>query len=117
MSYSILKEKSYQFAVSIFKTARQVEKEKKEFVITKQIIKSATSIGANIEEALGGQSSKDFISKLSIAYKESRETHYWLRILKDTELLELNQVERLISYCDELLKILTTVIKNSKRKL
>ena len=63
-------------------------KEKKEFQLSKQILRSGTSIGSNIEEAQGGQSHKDFLNKISIAYKETRETHYWLRLLKDSELIE-----------------------------
>lgn len=72
----IVGEKSYKFAIRIYKLFKYLTEKKKEFVLSKQILRSGTSIGANVEEALGGQSKKDFISKLSIAYKESRETSY-----------------------------------------
>jgi len=76
MWLGIVGEKSYKFAIRIYKLFKYLTEKKKEFVLSKQILRSGTSIGANVEEALGGQSKKDFISKLSIAYKESRETSY-----------------------------------------
>lgn len=90
--------------------------EKKEFVLSKQILRSGTSIGANIEEAQGGQSEKDFISKLTIAYKETRETHYWLRLMRDTKIIEDKLANSLISDCEELLKIIGTILKTMKNK-
>ena len=72
--------KSYSFAVRIINSFKFLSKEKNEYVLSKQILKSGTSIGANVEEAIGAQSEKDFLNKLSIAYKEARETHYWLRL-------------------------------------
>ena len=75
--------KSYSFAVRIINSFKFLSKEKNEYVLSKQILKSGTSIGANVEEAIGAQSEKDFLNKLSIAYKEARETHYWLRLLHD----------------------------------
>ncbi len=84
---NIIQEKSYDFAVKIVKLYKRLSQEKKEFVLSKQLLRSGTSIGANIEEAIGGQSRKDFYAKLTIAYKEARETHYWIRLLKDTSFL------------------------------
>jgi four helix bundle protein len=83
MRDNVIQEKSYIFAIRIVRLYKYLIKQQKEFVLAKQILRSGTSIGANIEEAIGGQSKKDFLSKLSIAYKEARETNYWLRILKD----------------------------------
>ena len=81
---NVIQIKSYAFAVKIIKIYQFLANDKKEFVLSKQLLRSGTSIGANIEEAIGGQSSKDFYAKLTIAYKEARETHYWIRLLRDT---------------------------------
>ncbi len=89
-------------------------KEKQAFQLADQIRRSGTSIGANVEEAVGGQSRKDFVSKCSIAYKEARETHYWLRLLRDTDHLQATQADSLLADCEELLKILTAIIRSSK---
>jgi len=78
--------------------------DKKEFVLSKQILRSGTSIGANIEEAIGAHSNKYFLSKLSIAYKEARETHYWLRLLHDSHMLNESEVISILSDCEELLE-------------
>lgn len=88
--------------------------ERKEYVLSKQIFRSGTSIGANIEEANQAQSKADFIHKLSIANKEAFETHYWLRLLKDSEILEEKIAQSLIKDCEEVQKILTSSIKTSK---
>ncbi len=81
-----------------------------------QLLRSGTSVGANIEEAIGGSSKRDFIHKLEIAYKESRETRYWLRLLKESNLLEKKLAESFISDCEELIKILTAILNASKSK-
>jgi four helix bundle protein len=97
--------------VRIVKVYQFLCEEKKEFVLSKQLLRSGTSIGANIEEAIGGQSEKDFFAKLTISYKEARETHYWIRILKDTNYLSNEQAERLLKDADELLKIIGSIQK------
>ncbi|MDP3683654.1 MAG: four helix bundle protein [Ignavibacteria bacterium] len=114
---NVLKEKSYQFAIRIVKLYQFLKEEKKEFTLSKQILRSGTSIGANIEEAIGAQSQKDFYMKLNISYKEARETHYWLRILHDTNYIDDKQFQSIIKDCDELLKITGTIIKTMKSKL
>src|SRR5688572_30208153 len=86
-SDNVVQIKSYEFAVKIVKVCMAIQKEQKEFVLSKQLLRSGTSIGANIEEALGGQSKKDFFAKLTISYKEARETHYWVRLLMDSGIL------------------------------
>ena len=116
MRESIAINKSYDFAIRIIKLFQYLNNEKKEFVLSKQILRSGTSIGANIEEAQGGQSEKDFISKLTIAYKETRETHYWLRLMRDTKIIEDKLANSLISDCEELLKIIGTILKTMKNK-
>ncbi|MCG8025662.1 MAG: four helix bundle protein [Candidatus Thiodiazotropha endolucinida] len=92
----ISKEKSFEFAIRVVHLARYLQHEKKEFVLSKQVLRSGTSIGANIEEARAGESRKDFKSKMSIASKEARETLYWLKLLKQTEYLEQRMADSLI---------------------
>jgi four helix bundle protein len=108
---NVVQIKSYQFALEIVKTCRLLVDAKKERIISQQLIRSGTSIGANIEEAIGGQSKRDFQSKLRIAYKEARETHYWLRLLRDVGDIDIGQSKKLITDCEELLKILSSILK------
>ena len=89
--------------------------DKREFVISKQLLRSGTSIGANIEEANQAESKSDFIHKLSISNKEAFETHYWLRILRDTNYINSESANTLLLLCEELLKMLTASIKSSKQ--
>jgi four helix bundle protein len=77
---NVIQTKSYNFAVRVVKLYKHLSQEKKEFVLSKHLLRSGTSIGANVEEAIGGQSRKDFFAKLTIAYKEARESHYWIRL-------------------------------------
>ncbi len=105
---SILKEKSYSFAIRIIKLYKYLKSEKNETILSKQIVRSGTSIGANIEEAIGAQSKNDFMAKISIAYKESRETEYWLRLLKDSEFLEQKDFNSIHSDCIELIRMLSS---------
>jgi len=114
---NIVQEKSYQFAIRIVKLYKYLYEEKKEFVLSKQLLRCGTSIGANIEEAIGGQSEKDFFAKLTISYKEARETHYWLRLLTDTEYLTNNESKSLITDVEELLKIIGSIQKTMKIKI
>ena len=111
MKENIIQIKSYAFAVRIVKVYQYLCEEKKEYVLSKQLLRSGTSIGANIEEAIGGQSGKDFYAKLTIAYKEARETHYWVRLLTDTNYLSKEENESLLYDIDELLKIIGSIQK------
>lgn len=108
---NVIQIKSYAFAVRIVKAYQFLSNDKKEFVLSKQLLRCGTSIGANIEEAIGGQSDKDFFAKLTIAYKEARETHYWIRLLKDTDYLSEEQSESLLNDVTELLKIIGSIQK------
>lgn len=110
-SENVIQIKSYAFAVRIVKVYQFLSNEKKEFVLSKQLLRCGTSIGANVEEAIGGQSNKDFFAKLTIAYKEARETHYWIRLLKDTDYLSKEQSEILLNDVTELLKIIGSIQK------
>jgi len=114
MKESVLRVKSYEFALRVVKLARHLGDEKREFVLSKQILRSGTSIGANVEEASQAQSKPDFIGKLSIAHKEAFETNYWLRLLRDSEYLNPNHSQSLINDCEELQKLLTASIKTAK---
>ena len=111
---NIVQQKSYEFALRIIQLNKMVIKNSKEYVIAKQILRSGTSIGANIEEAIGAQSRRDFKAKLSISYKEARETHYWLRLLRDSQIIEQQISTSLITDCNELLKIIGSIIKTLK---
>ncbi len=111
-----LKDKSYKFALRMVKLYKHLAEEKKEFVLSKQVLKSGTSIGANIIEGNQAQSTADFIHKLSIAIKEAFETEYWLSLLRDSEIITQKQAESLIIDCNELQKMLTSSIKTSKSK-
>lgn len=103
---NIIQQKSFAFALRIVNLYKYLTSEKKEFVLSKQLLRSGTSIGANVEESIGGQSEKDFLSKLSIAYKEARESMYWLKLLHATDYLNQEQAESLLADAEELCKIL-----------
>ena len=114
MKENIVKNKSFAFAIRIVKLYQYLCKEKYEYVLSKQILKSGTSIGANIEEADGGISKSDFSSKISIAYKESKETHYWLRLLKETGYIGDKLFDSLIADCNEICKLLFSILKTTR---
>ncbi|MCW5961435.1 MAG: four helix bundle protein [Pyrinomonadaceae bacterium] len=112
-----LKDKSYKFALRIVNLYKFLAKEEKEYVLSKQVLRSGTSIGANVTEATQAQSKPDFIHKLSIAQKEAFETEYWLNLLRDAKFISESQAESLLYDCNELQKILTASIKTSKSKI
>lgn len=113
---SIVQKKAYIFAVKIVKVYQRITTDKKEFILSKQLLKSGTSIGANISEANGGISVNDFSAKMSIAYKESLETKYWLNLLFDTGYLSQELFETLFQDVEELCKMLFTIIKTTRFK-
>lgn len=88
--------------------------DKKEFILSKQILRSGTSIGANTEEAVGSISRKEFIAKLQIAYKEAKETRYWIRLLHNTDYINQSVFQSMSDDCDELLKIIVSILKSTK---
>ena len=108
---NVVQVKSYDFALKVVKLYRVITAREKEYVLSKQLLRSATSVGANIEEAIGGQSRKDFFAKLTIAYKEARETKYWLRLLSDAGYLKIEEKEELIKDIEELLRIIGSIQK------
>ena len=113
---NIVVEKSFEFAVRIVKLCKYLRNERKEFEIASQLLRSGTSIGANIKEAQEGQSKNDFVSKMNIALKETSETEYWLKLLYKTGDLTEQQYESIKTECKELLKLLTAIIKSSKKE-
>ena len=114
---SNIEHKSFLFSDRIVKLARYLQEEKKEYILSKQLIRSGTSIGANIVEAQQAQSRADFISKLSIALKEASETNYWLRLLNATEYLSESEFSSIIADCKEIERILTSIIKTTRNTL
>ncbi len=113
MKTSIVKDKSYAFALRTITLARWL-KEQKEFELAGQILRSGTAIGSNVEEALAGVSRADFIAKMSIASKEARETHYWLRLLRDSKIIPESRISPLDNESLELIRILTAIVKTSQ---
>jgi len=111
MKENIILTKTFNFAIGIVELNKFLVHEKKEFELSKQILRSGTSVGANTEEGTGGYSKKDFAAKMDIAYKEARETHYWLRLLNATNYINEKQFNSLIKDCNEILKILYSIIK------
>lgn len=111
---NVICSKSFSFAVSVVKLCQYLCSEKKEFILSKQLLRSGTSIGANIREAQHAQSKKDFISKMSIALKETNESVYWIELLIATDFLDSKKSENILQDCIELRKILTSIVKTSK---
>ncbi len=111
MKENIIADKSKQFALRIIKLYRYLCDEKKEYILSKQRLRSGTSIGANIREALQGQSKADFYAKLSISLKEASESEYWLELLHESGYIDDRSFENIYSDCVELLKLLTSILK------
>lgn len=116
MRESILRDKSYAFAIRVVELNRHLCSEKREFVLSKQLLRSGTAIGALIREAEFGQSRADFRNKMYVALKEANETQYWLSLLKDTNYITVNGYESISSDCLELVKMLVSTVKTTKQK-
>ena len=114
MEGSLLKDKSYLFAIRVVKLSQYLRDEKREFVLNKQVLRSGTAVGELIREAEFGQSKLDFTSKMSIALKEANEAEYWLSLLKDTGIINENEFASLHSDCKELIAMLVSTVKTSK---
>ena len=115
MKKNVVREKSYDFALSIVEAYKTLSRDKKEFVLSKQVLRSGTAIGANIEEADASISKAEFSAKISIAYKEARETCYWLRLLFQSTYLDQKSFYSLFNACEELCKILRAILRSSGR--
>lgn len=119
MSYeekSEIAKRAYSFAVKVIKVTANLPKNPANLILVRQVIRSATSIGANIEEALGGHTRKDFIYGMNVSKKEARETRYWLRMLWDTNEVSQKEITPLLQECEELINILTKIVKTSTIK-
>jgi len=116
MSDNIIVEKTYKFALMIIELYKFLVEEKREFVMSKQLLKCGTSIGANVNEAQAAFSKKDFIAKMSISAKEARETNYWLNLLKDSGYISIkkSQTKMLFEEIDGIMKILTSIVKTGQ---
>ena len=111
---NVIASKSFQFALEIIQLFRELQAHH-EYVLSRQLLRSGTSIGANVEEANAGQSRRDFIAKMSIASKEARETKYWLRLLQESKLVDID-VSQHLAQADELCRILTSIVKTASEK-
>ena len=117
MKKSILKEKSFRFAVRIVNLYKYLCEDKKEYVLSKQILRSRTSVGANVREAEHSESKADFIHKMAIAQKEINETIYWLELLKETEYISTKEYESINTDAVEIIKLITSSLKTAKNNL
>ena len=117
MSKSLVDKKAYFFALQIISVYKQLATEKKEFVLSKQLLRSGTAIGALIREAEHAQSKKDFLSKMNIALKEANETVYWLQLIHDSEYIGSSDFEKLLPLINELVKMLAAIVKTTKINL
>ena len=115
MGNNPLKDKSYAFALRTVNLYKHLADKKREYVLSKQLLRSGTSVGANVAEANQAQSRADFISKLSIALKEAVETEYWLSLLRDSGYLTPKEAESVLGDCKELIRILIAIVKATKK--
>tara|TARA_Y100001968_G_C19429356_1_gene756128 strand:+ start:2212 stop:2550 length:339 start_codon:yes stop_codon:yes gene_type:complete len=111
----LIEEKSFQFSLDIIKLVKDL-KDNNEYIFANQLLRSSTSIGANVAEAGAGQSKKDFVAKMAIASKEARETRYWLRLIKEAQLSNL-ELSKYLNEIDQIIKILTKIVKTSQTNI
>lgn len=116
MSINIMKEKSFAFAINIIELYKQMISENKDMVLSKQILRSATSIGANVREGLSAQGKKDFLTKMNIALKEAEETEYWIELFIATDYIKEKQ-PKVLYECKELCKLLNATVATTKKHL
>ena len=117
LTNSIIADKSFDFAIDIVDLYKKLSTSNKNYVLLNQILRSGTSIGANVKEGLRGQSKKDFLAKMYIALKEADETEYWILLLVETGFIENDLGNEILSKCREISKILNSIIKTTKKKL
>lgn len=113
---NVIENKSFQFAIRIVRLYKFLCEEKKEYILSKQLLRAGTSIGANVTKSQQAQSKPDFVSKVSIALKEASETKYWIKLLGATEYLSENQTKSILDDCVEIEKILVTILKSAKNQ-
>ena len=115
MKSNPIEDKSFDFAIRIVRLYKHLTENKNEYVVSKQLVRSGTSIGANVSEAERGQSRADFVSKMSIALKEANETQYWLRLLNATDYLSKTEYESISSDLNEIISLLVSICKTAKK--
>jgi four helix bundle protein len=115
MKQRVVQQRSFDFALEVIRLTRELQ-DKREYVLSKQLLRSGTSIGANVEEAEAGQTKKDFLAKMAIASKEARETRYWLRLLQQSQVVPLD-LTRHLNDIEELIRILTSIVKTTSASL
>ena len=113
---NLVVQKSKAFAIRIIHLYQHLTTEKKEFILSKQVIRSGTSIGANVRESIRAQSTADFQSKMQIALKEADETEYWLELLKETDNISEKAADSMIADCEEMIRLIAAIVKTSKKK-
>jgi four helix bundle protein len=113
---NVIQKKCFSFSVLIVGLCKFLKDEKKDYIISKQLLRCGTSIGANLEEGIGCQTKKDFYFRMTIAYKEARETYYWLRVLKETKMIDQTMIDVPILNCEEILKIIGTILKTLRKQ-
>lgn len=114
MAENVVLKKSYAFALSTVKFCNELQKKEKEYILSRQLLRSATSIGSNLEEAQGAISKSEFISKTQISLKEAIESHYWLRLLRDSKIADSTTIALMIPECTELISILKAILRTAK---
>ena len=117
MKENVVRDKSYVFALRMIKAYKYLTQEQREFVLSKQALRSGTSIGALVREAEHAQSDADFTNKMNVALKEANETEYWLMLLKDSEYVDEQSYNSIQHDCSELIKLLASIVKTSKEKM
>ncbi len=117
MKQNIVADKSIAFAIRMIKAYQFLCKEQHEYIISKQMVRSGTSIGANVCEAEHAESKADFVHKMSIALKEANETNYWLLLLNKSEYINSNEYDSIHKECDELIRLLATIVKTTKKSI
>ena len=117
MKENLLRDRSFAFALRTIKLNKYLVSEHHEYTLSKQVLRSGTSIGANIEESIHAQSKSDFVHKLSIAQKEACETRYWIRLLKESDFIQPKLADSLLSDCDQLQRLLAASVKTAKQNL
>ncbi|MEO8664327.1 MAG: four helix bundle protein [Ignavibacteria bacterium] len=114
---SIIEEKSYKFALRIIRLNKYLNESRRDYTLSKQLLRCGTSIGANIKEATQSESKPDFIHKLSVALKETSETEYWINLLHDSNLMDRKSYDSIMKDCIEIIKLLTSIVKTSRSRL
>ena len=116
MKESVIQVKSFELAKEIVFLYQYLTREKSEYILSKQVLRSGTSVGANVAEGASGQTKRDFCHRFSIAYKEARETGFWLKLLCETGYLTKEKADPVITRCDEVIRILFTILRTSSQK-